>query len=271
MSKFIDRLKQVSQTAPQPIGFARTQPASARPRIQLVASVAEGDIDNLADYVTGADATLLRVSKLDSDAILQKISQAMSEISWGVWLGDSTQVKIEQIVEHGSDFVVFSAATTSLAIPQDNKLGKVLQVESSLSEGLLRAVNRLPVDAVLITDQPEEKHPLTWYQLMLFQRSASLLTKPLLVSIPSAVTANELQAIWDAGVDGVVVEVGTGQPAAELKSLRQAIDQLTFPTPHHQEKREALLPRTETDSGKVAEPEEEDDEEEEFDTLVSGA
>jgi len=68
----------------------------------------------------------------------------------------------------------------------------------------------------------------------------------------------------------LVVVVGAGQSAAELKGLRQAIDQLTFPTPHQREKREALLPRTETDSGKVAEPEEEDDEEE-FDTLVSGA
>ena len=261
MSKFIDRLNQVSQATPQPMGFARRQPTSAKPRIQLVASVAEGNIDGLADYVAGADAALLHISKLGSDAkTLKKISQAMSEIPWGMWLGDSAQVKIKQMVKHGCDFVVFPAATTSLSVPRDNEVGKILQVEVSLSEGLLRTVNELPVDAVLITDEQEERHSLTWYQLMLFQRFANLLTKPLLVSIPSNVTANELQAIWEAGVDGVVVEAGAGQPVGELKRLHQIIDEVTFPSPRQREKREALLPHIDRDAETVAEPEEEEDE-----------
>ncbi len=261
MSRLIDRLSQVSQAVAQPMGFRTTQAVSARPKMQLVASLAEGDIDNLADCVAGADAALLPISKLGSGVkTLQKISKAMSEIPWGGWLGDSTQGKIKQMTKSGCDFVVFPAASTSLAIPQDNEVGKILQVESSLSEGLLRAVNELPVDAVLIAAEQEGKYPLTWYHLMLFQRFANLLTKPLMVAIPSKTTGKELQILWEMGVDGVVVEAGAEKAAEELKRLRKVIDGLTFPTPRKQEKMEAVLPRAERETETVTEIEEEEEE-----------
>ena len=260
MSKFVDRLKQVSQAASQPIGFRAAQPVSTKLKIQLVASLADSNIEDLAGYVAGADAVLLSVTKMGAEAKnLKQISQAVSEIPWGGWLGDDVQGEIKQLLEAGGDFVVFAAASTPLAIPQDDKVGKILQVAASLSEGLLRATDELPVDAVLITAEQEEKGTLTWHQLMLFQRFADLLTKPLLVSIPPNVIAKELQVLWEAGVDGVVVEIGTEQPAGAIKGLRQIIDGLTFPPPRKWERREALLPRTERDSGAGAEIEEEDE------------
>ena len=260
MSKFVDRLKRVSPAAPQPIGFRAAQPDSTKLKIQLVASLADGNIEGLADYVAGADAVLLSVAKMGAEAKnLKQISQAVSEIPWGSWLGDGAKEEIKQLLEAGCDFVVFPAASTPLAIPQDDKVGKILQVAASLSEGLLRAVNELPVDAVFITAEEEEKGILTWHQLMLFQRFADLLTKPLLVSIPSNVAAKELQVLWEAGVDGVVVETGAGEPAGAVKGLRQVIDGVTFPSPRRREKSEAVLPRIEGDSEAVAEIEEEDD------------
>jgi hypothetical protein len=157
----------------------------------------------------------------------------------------------------GCDFVVFPAANTSLAIPQGDEVGKILQVEASLSEGLLRTIDELPVDAVLIAGEQAEGYFLTWHHLMLFRRFASVLTKPLLVSIPSGVTANELQALWDAGVDGVIVAVGAGQPAGGLKGLRQAIDKLVFPSSRKRGKAEALLPYIGRETDVATEEEEE--------------
>ena len=259
MSKFVDRLKRVSPAAPQPIGFRAAQPASAKLKIQLVASLADSNIEGLADYVAGADAVLLSVAKMGAEAKnLKQISQAVSEIPWGSWLGDGAKEEIKQLLEAGCDFVVFPAASTPLARPQDDKVGKILQVAASLSEGLLRAVNELPVDAVLITAEEAEKGTLTWHQLMLFQRFADLLAKPLLVSVPPNVTAKELQVLWEAGVDGVVVETGAGQPAGAIKNLRQIIDKITFPSPRKQEKREALLPHIDRDSEAVTEIEEDE-------------
>ena len=262
MSKLIDKLNQASQAVPQPMGFRQLQPVSSKPKILLVAILAQADVEELADCMAGADAGLLPISELSSGAkTLQKISQVVPDIPWGGWLRGSGQGEIKQMVKVGCDFVVFPAANTSLAIFQGDEVGKILEVESSLSEGLLRTVNELPVDAVLIASEQAEGYFLTWHHLMLFQRFADLLTKPLLVSIPLVVTASELQALWGAGVNGVVVELRVGQPQDRLKELRQVIDELTFPAPRRREKIEPRLPRTITATS-IATTEEEEEEEE---------
>jgi len=243
MSKFIDKLNQLFRGEPQPIGFRAKQPASPKPKIQLVASLAQESIESLAGHMAGADAGLLRISKASADAkTLQKVSQALPDIPWGGWLRVSGWGGIKQMTKAGCDFVVFPAANTPLAIIENDEIGKILEIEASLSEGLLRATNELPIDAVLIASEQREGHSLTWQHLMLFQRFADLLTKPLLVSIPSKVTAVELQALWEAGVTGVIVEVGVEQPQDRLKELRQVIDKLEFTLPRRREKVEPLLP-----------------------------
>ena len=252
MSRFIDKLNQVSQ-AIQPIGFKAAQSVSGKPRMQLIASLAQINVGSLA----GADAGLLRISKLSSGAkTLEKMCQVASDIPWGGWLREVGSEGLKQVVKAGCDFVVFSAANTSLAVLQDDEVGKILEVETSLSEGLLRAVNELSVDAVLIAGEQEREYPLTWHHLMLFQYLAGLLTKPLLVSIPSNVTANELQALWEAGVSGVVVELGGEQPGERLAALRREIDKLTLPPSRKGEKARALLPHIGGETGITTEDEE---------------
>ncbi len=262
MSRFIDKLNRLSQAEPQPIGFRIKQPASPRLKIQLVASLTQEHVESLADYVAGADAGLLRISKLSSGTkALQRIAQAVSDIPWGGWLQGSGLGGIKQMMKVGCDFVVFPATNTPLAILQNDEVGKILEVEASLNEGLLRAANELPIDAVLIVGEEREDYFLTWQHLMLFQRFADLLTKPLLVSIPSKVTAGEIQALWEAGVDSVVVEVRVEQPQDRLKELRQVIDKLAFPSPRKREKVELLLPHIGQEPGIVTTEEEEEEEE----------
>jgi hypothetical protein len=263
MSRFIDKLNQASQVEPQTMGFKAAQTATPKPRMLLVASLARAGVSGLADYVAGADAGLLPVPKLSSGVkTFHKISQAVSDIPWGGWLGDIGRGGIKQMAEAGCDFVVFPAANTSLDILQDDEVGRILQVEVSISDGLLRTVNELPVDAVLIAGEQETGYFLAWHHLMLFRRFASLLTKPLLVSVPSSITANELQALWDGGVDGIIVEAGAGQPVGGLKELHQIIDKLVFPSSRKRGKVEALLPHIGRETKAVPAEEEEEEEEE---------
>ncbi|MBA7654365.1 hypothetical protein ES703_62242 [subsurface metagenome] len=258
MSRFIDKLNQVSRVGHQSMGFRRAQPVSEKPKILLIASLAGASVGGLADYVVGADAGLLRIPKLSSGAkTLKEMSQAVPDIPWGGWLRNINQGGIKQMAKAGCDFVVFPAINTPLALLQNDEIGKILEVESSLDEGLLRAINELSIDGVLIAAEQEGEYFLTWQHLMLFQRFAHLLTKPLLVSIPSNVTTNELQALWGAGVDGVVIEVGAGQPADKLKKLRQVIDKLAFPSQRKRGKAEALLPHIGREVSIVTEEEEE--------------
>ena len=206
MSRFIDRLKQVSAGGLAPMGF-RAVGGKPRPRMVLVAHGA-------GVKVTGADAVLLSIPKAGA-----KSPKAKSEVPWGGWLKDVTGPGVKKLGEGGADFVVFPAASVSSAILEDDKLGKVVETEPALDAGLLKAIDDLPVDAVLIAG---EKPSLTWQDLMLFRRGANILSKPLLVMVSPDITASELQALCQAGVGGVVA-------GDKLDKLRQMIDKLPAP------------------------------------------
>ncbi len=259
MSRLIDELNRIAKSTPQPMGFRAAHPTPLKLRILLVASLAQiGDTGRLAACVDGADAVLLRLTKSHLAAkTLPKTAGSLPDMPWGCFLEDTGTNKMETLIKAGCDFVVFPAASRFSATPQDNKVGKVLQVESSLGEGLLRGVNDLPVDAVLAIDTYEAGGSMAWHHLMLFQHMANLLTKPLLVPVPSNVTAGELKALWETGADGVVVEVDTGKPGG-LKELRRVIGELPPRSSKKRGKAEALLPY----SGGVKETEPEEEEEE---------
>jgi hypothetical protein len=238
MSKFIDKLKLISQSGSPPMGFRVAAAPPPKPRMLLVAALAEPNIEGLTDYVSGADAGLVPIPKLSSGAkAVNKISRAISAIPWGGWLKDVSGTAVKPLVEAGGDFVVFPW-DTPLATLQDSKIGKILEVGASLDKGLLKTIDDLPLDAVLASE-PEKASLLTWRHLMLSQRCAELVTKPLLASVPASVGSNELQALWAAGVVAVVVDT---PPQGRIAELRQIIDKLTFPPPSKR-KKGALLPR----------------------------
>ncbi len=87
MSRFIDKLKQATTAAPQSLGFKAAPAASSKPRMLLVASLNGAHNEKLAEYMAGADAGLLVISKLSSGLKdIKKVSQAVSGIPWGGWL-----------------------------------------------------------------------------------------------------------------------------------------------------------------------------------------
>ena len=253
MSKLIDRLNQMAKAMPQPIGFKTTPSTLPKAKILLIASMAP------ASNISDVDAIL--TSRLGSGSkTFSEIARSPADIPWGLFSEDASRRGFESVTEAGCDFVVFPTSA-SLSIPEDDKTGKILQVEASLDEGLIRAINELPVDAVLITREQTGEYALTWQHLMLFQRFANLLAKPLLVNAPLNVTTGELQTLWKTGIEGVVVEIENKQAAGRLKELRRMIDTADFP-PRRRAKTEALLPRISRETGSVPEAEEEDEEEE---------
>jgi hypothetical protein len=248
MSRFIDKLKQASGGG-QPMGFRAAATAASKARMLLVAAVAQADAEHLAGIVAGADAGLLAMTKLSSGAkALQQAAKVVPGIPWGGWL---KEVGREGVGKVAADFIVFTAERTLLAMLDDKEPGKILEVEHSLEPGLLKAADDLPVDAVFATAGDEPL--LTWRDLMLFQRCANILSKPLLVSVPPQVTTAELGALWQAGVRGVVVKAGTDERVAEI---RQMLDRLPSPLAGKKTEAGPLLPRIGGEIGAVSEEEE---------------
>jgi hypothetical protein len=260
MSKFIDKLEQASRSFSLPMGF-RAAPTVSRPRMVLVAHLSQADIDSPADYVAGADAGLLDVTSMGPGAkILKGVVKAASDIPWGVWPDSISRGGMEQIGKAGGDFLFFLADKTPLSVMPAEKMGKILVTEALLNDGLIRAINKLPADAVFITSQQPEKCGLTWRHLMLLRYSADLLSRPLLAPVPSDIDGDELQALWDAGVDGVVVGVAAGQPAGRLKEMRRMIDSLTPPSKWKRMQARAIVPSLKEEALPIIEEEEEEEE-----------
>ncbi len=246
MSNLIDKLNRLSRGEQQPIGFGVKQSATPGLKIQLIAGTSQEKADGSVETIAGADAGLLRISKLSTAAeILKELTTSVPDTLWGVRLPGSFRGETKQLTGAGCDFIVFPT-DTPIAVSGNDETGRILEVEPSLDEGLLRTVSELPVDAVLIAAEEKKANSLTWQRLMLIQRFSSLMTKPLLVQTLAKLTGSELLALWEAGVSGVVVETD-GQD--RIKKLRQEIDKVDFPSQRRRERSGAVLPRTGRETG----------------------
>jgi hypothetical protein len=241
------------------MGFRTSRQAETAPSIMIIAMLkinGTGSVKSIA----GADAILFNADEAGLNAsTLQKLVKPLKDTPWGVYFEESGD-DAAKLVEAGCDFLVFSPESRISAVPQDEKTGKVLQVESSMDDGLLRAVNDLPADAVLLTDTFGESGSLLWHQLMIFRHLTAFISKPLLVPVPAVISESELKALWDAGIDGVVVDVTGGE---DLKELRQLAAKLPPRSARKRSKMDVTLPRTGGEAYAAPRPDEEEEEEDE--------
>ena len=208
MSKFIDRLKQLNEGVPQPIGFRPRGAASEKPKIQLVVAVAEAGV---AGRIAGADAILLDSASAPASKV---------ELPWGIRLSATAP-------PDGCDFVVFPTETP-LTLGVEEGVGKVLAVSPSLPSEVVRALNGMSLDAVLLSAAEGRGQSLTWIELVDFHRLAAALNKPLLVEVPASITGAEIGQVWKAGAACIVVRITSGQ-TKRVAELREAIGALTPP------------------------------------------
>jgi hypothetical protein len=243
------------------MGFRTARMAAAVPKILLIASLEAEMLEKRADYLDVADAVLVRFADTALTAkALQKIVASQPDIPWGLEMTNDDTKKLAAL-EAGADFILFAIDNQIADTPKDDKIGKILQVESFLDDGLLRAINDLPIDAVLAADALEgEGSSLIWHQLMIFRHLANLLSKPLIVPTPASISEKELKALWDAGVDGIIVE--SDKAGAGIKELRQVIDKLPPRAGRKRGKVSAVLPRTPGETPSPTPPDEEEEEDE---------
>jgi hypothetical protein len=242
MSKFIERLQQALTPPIQSMGFMIAKPEQARPKIQLVVSVTGGKLKTQLKEPAEADALLFSNTAV---SVNEKIT--------GMWLSKGDTEEVEKSIKAGVDFVILPVSGEVLQ--PDKKLGKIIQIENSISDIMLRTVGELPVDAVLLSENKENSLALTWKRLMLIRRFTGLAGKPLLVEVLPTITETEFQAIWDAGVSGVIINVDAEQAEDAAGNLRKIIEKLSFPSKRKLEKNMAIVPVV---ASTVEEPKEDD-------------
>jgi hypothetical protein len=258
MSRLIGIFKKMRQVEPQPIGFMTNKIASEKPRLQLIISVSLSNLDNAAEAIKKADAAILEIAKSDEVSGIEKACQLKENILAGVWLKATSAGTLKKLLNSECDFAVFPSSVP-LSVTQKEKLGKILELDASISEGLLRAAGDLPVDAVLVSGK-EADIALTLNRVMLIQRIAYLVNKPILVSVPDDVTQNDLQTLWDMGISGVVIEAADEKSSDKLAEISKAISKLNPAVFRKKARMTALLPRMQPET--PAPPQEDGGEEE---------
>jgi hypothetical protein len=252
MSKFLDKLERIWAGKAQPIGFGPQTAKSKTPAMAIVARLSPGEADMAAlAGEGGADALLVSIDNLERVAkTLSRFTKAAGDTPWGVSVKAVTRDNVEQLIKLGCDFLIFNADEVPVAILGEERIGKVVEVDPSLSDGLARTIARLPIDAVFLS---AEQQPLTLRQLMDCARLASLVGKPALAALPSVLHKEDIEGLWQAGIRGLVLTM-EGQSLSQVKGIIQALP----PTRKKAEKgMGVILPAVEL-------PSEEEEEEEEI-------
>jgi hypothetical protein len=257
MSRLIDKLDKLKKAAPQPMGFRASRGKADETGIVLIAGVPVSAAEKISEYAAGADAVYLKAegSGLSAKSV-EGTTKAVPEIPCGISAGDIGKTEVDGYLKAGCDFLVFPGESPVVSLPDDEKTGKLIQIDPSLEDSLIRVVNNLPVDAVITTELFKSAGIITWRDLMAARRIALLITKPVIVPVAAHITSDELKAIRDAGIEGILVEVDAAAPG-KIQEIRQVIKNLPPKSTGKPEKSDALLPRSSTES--VTPEEEEDD------------
>jgi hypothetical protein len=242
MTKLSEAIKRTARVEAPQIGFSPT-PSKPRGTMLLVALV------NREPHKDAAAADVVLVQ----GAIEAAMSNGSQEPALrGAWLEDAADATDAR--QKGFDFVVFNANETPASLLLEEDAGLVMQVQEELSDSLLQALQWLPLDALLV----RWDGTLTVRRQLELQRLSGFSRKPLFLFVDGELQAGELEALREAGVIGIVVDLQSSGGAERLKTLRERIDGLR-PRPKRSRGEGAVVSATPALLPVAAEPEHTDD------------
>jgi hypothetical protein len=200
------------------MGFHPLDAKSAPPTMLLIAGIRGKDVNEAEAIASSIDAGLI-FEPIEDDK-LRQIATAMGDIPIGVFLGGESNLKVAEIDASAGDFIVFDRKMP-VEMLQTKRVGKFLAVELSLGYDLIRTIDELNIDGVLLVNR---EPTITIEHLLFCRRFGAVITKPLLMGVASSVTKSEIDGLWEAGIDGIVAS--PEQPPEQLSKLREMIADL---------------------------------------------
>ena len=255
MSKFLDRLEQISLGVSGPIGFGVSR-AEKTPGMALVALVS-------SKHATGCRA----VASLAPDAVLlggitgpeaiKKLAAALTKVPWGVRSDQLTDESSQAYQESGCDLLAFSLEGTPVSAVSSDEIARVLCLDLDADERQLRSIDSLPVD-VLLLSLTGQAAPWTLADLASIAAISRRVNKYVLVEVSAPPGKKDLEAIRKVGVDGLVLEVGAVS-AKSLAELKESLLDMPRSRPGRRERATAIIPASVFPSGQAPAPEDPDE------------
>ena len=260
MSKLVDLLSKAGEQSPAPLGFglaSRRQESS--PQIVVVARAIPGEMPGKQLAEVRADAFLIGPESAE-DPKLGKLAKQLEGRIWGVRLVEFNADQVRDLKEKGCDFIVFESMSTEAGVLNEEEVGVVATVDSELGELATRAIGELPLDAVLFSP-PQRDLPLTVEKLIDIQVVVGLVDRPRIVEAPMGLGQEDLQALRDLGIAGVIVDI---PPADVVATVKEAIDNLPRPK-RRPTAGDALVPHATPPSPEMPAPDDDGDEDDDED------
>lgn len=258
MSKFLDRLERISRGTSASMGFGVPR-AEKLPGLALVGLVAGDDSAGLERIAgMGPDAVLL--SGLGDPDALAKLGQSLASVPWGARLPSLNEEQARALREAGCDLLAFSLTGTSVAAVTSEEMARILCVAASIEERELRAVESLPIDALLLS-MTEVGGAWMLQDLATVGSVGRRVRKYVLVEVSQPPGQGDLEALRNAGVHGLVLDIGA-VPAEALAQLKTALLAMPRRQSSRRDRAAALLPAPVISSAQGPEPEEPEEEDE---------
>jgi hypothetical protein len=251
MSILIQKLKAMAESAVPAMGF-RTASASARSKGPLVVAVLSHPDAKSAAAAVQAGAGALLMQPVDA-RVARQVVESAGGVPCGINLEKDSGIDIEGLKKAGCDFIVFSPASAPASWVRQEGLGKLARLAPTVEAAALRGIDRVGIDAVLL-DRWEDAGLVSVQFLMSCYFLSGSLGKPLLAMVPADLEAADAGSLWDAGVDGMVLEA----LPSKLTELHKAAAALPPRTRKKAGRDTALLPHVAT-AAEPAEEEGEDD------------
>lgn len=243
MSKLSERMRRTSRAESRPVGLVVT--ATAPQPTMLV--IAEAGAKDAAKAAESADAVLLT-----EDAGGEVIAAAATGgLPVGVRLARADRARVAQLREAGVDFLVLTEDAAASAL-MDEEISYILDVPGEPSDTDLRALDALPLEAILT---PAIDTALTIRGSINLRRFVAFARKPLMLPVAPSIDAADLEALRELNVLLLLV------PATGAATLRETVSTLP-PRRHRRTDRGVGVPSLMFGNARVEEPGEDGDEEE---------
>lgn len=260
MSRLGDKIRKAMRLESAPMGFGTLAAGPRMPSMLLLVQGPASGMQRRGDLAeSGVDGILLSLGDPEKETgEVEKWVKESGGVPCGAQVASASEKAAATLKEAGVDFLAFDAEATSAQTLLESELGYVLVLSGEPSDSLLRAMEPLPLDALLL---PDWRPPLTVRGQLELRRLVLLSRTPLVVPVAPDIAPGELECLRDAGVAAVAVSGADSATWDRLATLRQAIDGLPRRMRRREERAEAILPPV---GQPVAHAEEEEEEEEEF-------
>jgi len=225
MSKLIDKLDKMTQGDIKPFGFAASVTKSTAPQMLIIARTKLDD-DAKTIPIIDAEAVLLSVDDASKtvDTVNRIGKERLADI-WGIEAKNVSKKEADQLAKTGCDFIVLKLTSPTPVLMSDENLAKVIQINSSIEESMIKALNSLPVDALIVQDD-SNLQDFTVENLVMYSRLEAMAQQPLLLVVSLELAKDNLEVLRDTGVNGLILDWSGAASNKKFAEIKKAIESL---------------------------------------------